>query len=172
MASPLVISTSLRDTSYSRAMADQLVVEYAALGANAEEIDLRKWPLPLCDGDAAYANPNVEKLSDRIKAAGTIIVATPVYNYDVNAAAKNLVELTGSSWEDKLVGFLCAAGGGSSYMSVMAMANSLMLDFRCLILPRFVYGVSDDFLSKTQPGPELARRIRQLAEDSLRIHRD
>jgi NAD(P)H-dependent FMN reductase len=172
MASPLVISTSLRNGSLSRAMADQLVVEFAALGTKAEEIDLRQWPLPLCDGDAAYADPNVEKLADRIKAARLIILAAPVYNYHVNAATKNLIELTGSAWEDKLVGFLCAAGGASSYMSVMNVANSLMLDFRCLILPRFVYGVSSDFVSTTQPGPELARRLRQLAEDSLKIRRD
>jgi NAD(P)H-dependent FMN reductase len=172
MDRPLVISTSLRDASYSRAMADQLIVEFAALGTKADELDMRRWPLPLCDGDAAYADPNVDKVAERIRSAGLIIVATPVYNYDVNAAAKNLVELTGSAWEDKLVGFLCAAGGGSSYMSVMAMANSLMLDFRCLILPRFVYGVSGDFVSKTQPGPELTRRIHQLAEDALKIRRD
>ena len=39
-----------------------------------------------------------------------IVLATPVYNYHVSAATKNLIELTGSAWEDKLVGFLCAAG--------------------------------------------------------------
>jgi FMN reductase len=38
---------------------------------------------------------------------------------------------------NKVVGFLCAAGGKSSYMSVMRLANSLMLDFRCLIIPHF-----------------------------------
>jgi NAD(P)H-dependent FMN reductase len=172
MLSPLVISTSLRNGSLSRAMADQLVIEYAAVGAKAEEIDLRQWPLPLCDGDAAYADPSVEKLASKIQAASVIILATPVYNFHVSAATKNLIELTGSAWEDKLVGFLCAAGGASSYMSVMQMANSLMLDFRCLILPRFVYGVSSDFVSTTQPGPELSGRLRQLAEDSLKIRRD
>ena len=172
MDHPLVISTSLRSGSLSRAMADQLVVEYAALGAKAEEIDLRKWPLPLCDGDAAYAEPSVEKLANHITAAGVVILATPVYNYHVSAATKNLIELTGSAWEDKLVGFLCAAGGASSYMSVMNVANSLMLDFRCLILPRFVYGVGSDFISTTQPGPELSRRIFSESSASWRSRRD
>ena len=72
-----------------------------------------------------------------------MIVAAPVYNYDVSASAKNMIELTGNAWEDKMVGFLCAAGGMSSYMSVMAYANSLMLDFRCVIIPRFVYATGD-----------------------------
>jgi len=49
---------------------------------------------------------------------------------------KNMIELTGSAWEDKIVGFLCAAGGHASYMSVMAYAiYSLMLDFVRIIPP-------------------------------------
>lgn len=171
MSYPLVISTSLREGSLSRAMARRLTLDYAALGVNPVEADLRKLPLPLCDGDAAYADPNVDTFAKLIEAASPIIVATPVYNYDVNAALKNLVELTGSAWEGKVVGFICAAGGASSYMSVMAMANSLMLDFRCLIIPRFVYGVSADFEASRQPGEDLSRRIRQLAEESLKIRR-
>ena len=58
---------------------------------------------------------------------------------------KNMIELTGSAWEDKIVGFLCAAGGHTSYMSVMSYANSLMLDFRCVIIPRFAFATSDAF---------------------------
>jgi FMN reductase len=94
-------------------------------------LDLREMDLPLCDADACYAHPAAKKLSAAIAAEDGLIVAAPVYNYDVSASAKNMIELTGSAWEDKVVGFLCADGGMSSYMSVMAYANSLMLDFRC-----------------------------------------
>jgi len=83
--------------------------------------------------------------------------------------AKNLLELTGGSWENKTVGFLCAAGGSSSYMSIMGLANSLMLDFRCLIIPRFVYAKGDDFTAKQQPTAKLAERLTTLAEASIRI---
>ena len=172
MPHPLVISTSLREGSLSRAMAQRLVLDYVALGAEPVEADLRRLPLPLCDGGDAYSDPNVGTFATLIEKASPIIVATPVYNFDVNAALKNLIELTGSAWEGKIVGFICAAGGATSYMSVMAMANSLMLDFRCLIIPRFVYGVSGDFSATLQPGEELARRIQQLAVESLKIRRD
>ena len=68
--------------------------------------------------------------------------------YDLNAAAKNFIELTGRAWTNKVVGFICAAGGKGSYMSVTSFMNSLMLDFRCIIIPRFVYtdasGFDDD----------------------------
>ena len=171
MSSPLILSTSLRASSLSRAMAAQLSLAYAALGVPHDDVDLREFPLPLCDGEAAYGDGNVGKLAARVQAAGPIIIATPVYNYDVNAAVKNLIELTGQAWEDKVVGFLCAAGGSSSYMAVMAVANSLMLDFRCLIIPRFVYAVSGDFADNLVCGEALTVRIRQLAEDSLKIRR-
>jgi len=150
-------------------MAEALVENYASLNLPHRLIDLRDHVLPLCDGAAAYGHPHVATLSELIKAARVIIVATPIYNYDVNAVVKNLVELTGSSWENKTVGFLCAAGGAGSYMSSMSLANSLMLDFRCLIIPRFVYAKGDDFTIEKRPTPELAARIKQLAEASVKI---
>ena len=156
----LVISSSLRPGSLSRQLGELLAQEFAAAG---EHVDLREYPLPLCDGEAAYSDPNVEKLSAKISAARVIVIATPIYNFDANAAVKNLVELTGSAWEDKIVGFACAAGGALSYMSVMGLANSLMLDFRCVIIPRFVYATGDDFEGDRVPKPEIAKRIKQLA---------
>jgi len=156
----LVISTSLRGASLSRRVGELLVEEFGKEGGH---VDLRDFPLPLCDGESAYGDPNVEKLNAKIAAARVLIVATPIYNYDANAGAKNLLELTGSAWEDKIVGFLCAAGGHNSYMSIMGFANSLMLDFRCLIIPRFVYATSEDFQGDRVPRPDLVKRIKQLA---------
>jgi NAD(P)H-dependent FMN reductase len=165
----LIVSTSLRSASLSRIMAESVAAAYVKLGVSHQVIDLREFVLPLCDGEAAYGHPHVTTLSALIEAARVIIVATPIYNYDANAATKNLVELTGSAWENKTVGFLCAAGGHSSYMSIMSLANSLMLDFRCLIIPRFVYAKGEDFIAKKQPTPDLAARIIALAEASVKI---
>jgi FMN reductase len=165
----LIISASLRSSSLSRAMAETLRGEYAIRSVPHQLIDLREFTLPLCDGEAAYGHPHVKTLSALVEAARVVVLATPIYNYDANAAAKNLVELTGGAWEDKTVGFLCAAGGGSSYMSIMGLANSLMLDFRCLIIPRFVYAKGDDFTDEKRPTPDLAGRIAALAEVSIKI---
>ena len=165
----LVISASLRTASLSRVMAEAVLAAYAKLGVTHQLVDLREYVLPLCDGEAAYGHPHVTTLSELIEAARVIIVATPIYNYDANAAVKNLVELTGSAWEDKTVGFLCAAGGASSYMSIMSLANSLMLDFRCLVIPRFVYAKGDDFTSEKLPTPDLTGRIEELAKVSVKI---
>lgn len=160
----LIISASLRPGSVSR-----LLGQFLAQELDGDFIDLREFPLPMCDGDAAYDDPNVETLRARIEAARVIFLAVPIYNYYANAAAKNLVELTGGAWEDKIVGFACAAGGYSSYMSVMSLANSLMLDFRCIILPRFVYATGDDLTDGTITSPEIKKRLKQLADSARRL---
>src|SRR5260370_24141103 len=108
--------------------------------------------------------PGSKKLSADIEAAHGILIAAPVYNYDVAAATKNMIELTGSVWEDKIVGFLCAAGGMGSYMSVMAYANTLMLDFRCVIIPRFVFATSEGVDGDNILHKKVVPRIETLAD--------
>jgi FMN reductase len=165
----LIVSTSLNPTSNSRLLAQESARLLAAEGEDGQFLDLRDHPLPLCDGDAAYGHPHVARVRDRIAAADAVIVATPIYNYDGNAALKNLIELTGRAWENKTVAFLCAAGGKSSYMSVMALANSLMLDFRCLIVPRFVYATEEDFADRRITSAEQLRRVAQLVQATVRL---
>lgn len=147
----LVLSGSLKPESKSRILAQLSHALLLAQGAEAVYADLRDFPLPLCDGDAAYSSPEVGRLRDLVQEASGIIVATPIYNYYGSAAVKNAIELTGGAWEDKTVAFLCAAGGQSSYMSVMALANNLMLDFRCVIVPRFVYATGAAFANGESP---------------------
>ena len=114
-------------------------------------------------------NPQVKNLRDKIKNSKAIIFAVPIYNYDVNSAAKNLIELTGDAWTNKIIGFLCAAGGRGSYMSVMSLANSLMLDFRCIIIPRFVYSTGEAFDGEKVVDPDLEERINDLVIEINRI---
>ena len=65
----LVFATSLRPGSHSRLMAEQLVRDYEKLGAVAEMLCLRENPLPMCDGDAAYDDPRVAPIAEKIRAA-------------------------------------------------------------------------------------------------------
>jgi NAD(P)H-dependent FMN reductase len=172
----LVISGSLRTNSRSRLLAKEATNQLEKSGQPVELLDLREYPLPLSDGGAAYEHPNVTTLNAKIKAADAILVAVPIYNFDINAAVKNLIELTGSAWEDKVVGFVCAAGGRASYMSVMNIGNDLMLDFRCLIVPRFVYAVSSDFSensdgSVTLASSEIRERLQSIAQELIRLGR-
>jgi FMN reductase len=164
----LVISCSLNPDSRSRLLCQTAYDELKG-SFSAEFVDLRDLSLPLCDGAAAYGHPSVAPLAEKIQAAKCVLVGVPVYNYYANAAAKNMVELTGRAWSDKVVGFLCAAGGRSSYMSVMSFANSLMLDFRCLIIPRFVYADRDAFDQGTIHDPDVSKRITEMVNTATKL---
>jgi FMN reductase len=169
MSEYLVVSTSGNPESNSRKMGKVAYEFLCRQNVDCKWMDLAELDLPLCDADACYAHPAARKLDSAVESAKGVLVAAPVYNYDVSASAKNMIELTGSSWEDKIVGFLCAAGGMSSYMSVMAYANSLMLDFRCVIIPRFAYATADSFDDETISDQEVLQRIEQVAGELIRF---
>lgn len=165
----LILSASLNADSNSRLLAQEARRILEQEGKTVEWLDLREYPLPLCDAGPAYGHPHVAAVAERVRAATAILVATPVYNYDANAAVKNLIELTGDAWENKVVGFLCAAAGLSSYMSIMALANSLMLDFRSVIVPRFVYATSAAFGAGRIVDAEIRRRVAELVRATARL---
>lgn len=167
----VIISCSLSPKSRS-AIAAGLLAEYvSAQGDDVELFDLREIELPFCDAGACYGHPNVVKLKEAISSAGAVTIATPIYNYGVGGGTRNLVALTGDSWTEKVVSFVCAAGGPGSYMAVMNVANSLMLDFRAFVVPRFVYVTGKAFNeSRTKlVDQEVLDRIKQLAAELNRV---
>jgi len=164
-----VFSCSLRNDSHSAIMArfafDRL--QYGKF--NTSFHNLSDYDLPICDGGDCYSHPQVLELSREIKSTDGIIIASPVYNFNVCASAKNLLELTGESWTDKVVGFICAAGGERSYMSIMSFANSLMLDFRCVIIPRFVFATGQAFDGDKIIDSGIEERLEELTQNLVRF---
>ncbi|MEM6689508.1 MAG: NADPH-dependent FMN reductase [Planctomycetota bacterium] len=165
----LTISSSLHPTSRSRVLASACVERLNSLDQSVELFDLSQTALPPCDGAAAYGDPEVQRLAGLIQSADGILVASPIYNYDVNAAIKNAVELTGKAWTGKVVGFMVAAGGQGSYMSVMGLCNSLMLDFRCVIVPRFIYATGESFEGNELADEQIQERVNQLVDETIRM---
>lgn len=165
----LVISSSLNPKSKSYLLARAAYDKLIGSNVDADFLDLRKIKLPQCDGARYGDNKNVQRVAKRIAQAQCIIFAVPIYNFGVASAAKNLIELTGDAWRDKTVGFLCAAGGKSSFMSVMGLANSLMLDCRCLIIPRFVYADSSAFCAEQISDTKIVERIDELVSYARKL---
>ena len=159
----LIVSCSLNKNSKSKILAN-----YASTLYNEEIkfLDLQTMDLPFCDGDKCYDNPTVKELSQLVKESKSIIIASPIYMYDLNAAAKNFMELTGRAWTKKIVGFICAAGGKGSYMSVTSYMNSLMLDFRCIVVPRFVYTDGSGFDENYNIKSNIKERIKELVNQT------
>jgi len=164
-----IVSCSLNTESRSHRLSLAAAESVRAEGATVDLVDLREWKLPICDGGNSYRHRSVEPLSEMFNRASAILVSAPVYNYDLNAAAKNIVEMTGQSWTDKPVGFLCAAGGERSYMSPIGFANSLMFDFRCLIIPRFVYCTKADLDVDGDFGAPILERVNELAHTTVTL---
>ena len=54
-------------------------------------------------------------------------------------------------------------------MSVMGLANSLMLDFRCLVIPRFVYTTGKSFEQGKLVDPQLEERLEELAATFVKL---
>lgn len=165
----LVLSASLNPGSRSRILASACRDRLDSLDRDISWFDLAETPLPFCDGATAYGDPNVVELGNLIEAADAIFIASPVYNFDVNAAIKNAVELTGKKWTGKVVAMMLAAGGAGSYMSAMGLANSLMLDFRCHIVPRFVYATGESFEGDHLADEEIQSRVELLVDETLHL---
>ena len=136
---------------------------------DVEFFDLQENPLPMCDGDECYDLPEVLAFREKVENAEGIIMAIPVYNFNVSSGAKNVVELGGRMLYDKTFGFICAAGAKSSYMSVMSLANSLMIDFRCYIIPKFVYATKHDFENNKIINSDIEERIEELGKELIRV---
>jgi NAD(P)H-dependent FMN reductase len=165
----LVLSTSLNSNSKSRRIAKRIQARLEEQGASVDWVDLQDHPLPFCDGQDSNKDPRALAMRKKVEEADGILMAAPIYNYDVNAAAKNFIELTGRAWTGKVVALAVAAGGQRSGMSPLGMMNSLMLDFRCIVLPRFVYISRGSYTDDGQPDEASMERIRELSDELIRI---
>jgi FMN reductase len=157
-----IISSSLNQVSNSRILANEALQAAQLLAIEARVIDLRDFPLALCDGEASFSQPQVEQLTAALRGSTAFILASPIYNYDVSAALKNMIEHVGGELTDKVVGFIGAAGGQRSYMAPLQFLNSLMLDFRSLLVPRFVYAGRESFRDGTLAEEGLRERVKEL----------
>jgi FMN reductase len=162
-------SRSTNPKGLARSLARTVEGTAFGLGVPSQWLELSAHELPLCAGGESAEHPAAKQLTNTIRLAPAVLVVAPVYNYTFNAATKNLIELTGAAWADKVVGILCTAGGRSSYMAPLSLANSLMLDFGCLIIPRFVYATADDFDAHRSASPDLQRRVRELVERTAKL---
>jgi NAD(P)H-dependent FMN reductase len=148
----IVISCSLHPQSRSFVLARDMMANLQNLDVDARLYDLRNYQLPFCDDGPAYDHPHSLEITQAIASAQTVLLGLPVYNFDVNAAAKNLLELAGDAWNNKLVGFLC------------------------MVIPRFVYAVGADFGDDRLPtmhvtSQTIRERLQQLAQATVALTR-
>jgi FMN reductase len=164
-----IIGTSLNEESKSQLLAETFETHLLEAGYSCERIDLRLLALPFSGSGESWGSSNASNLKASVDRSSHVVFAVPIYCYDVNSAAKNVIELIGQAFTRKVVSFICSAGGSSSYMSVMGFANHLMLDFRSVVVPRFIYvddsGWDEGLILK----PEIEDRMNLLLDDMREI---
>ena len=162
----ITICANLTESSSTKTLSELVHQNILEHDKNASFISMHDYPIPICDGRESFSNQNVQRLNEQLENAKGFVLATPVYNYTINSTLKSLIEHCGSAFKNKTIGFICTAGGEKSYMSMMPTINSMMLDFRCIVLPRFLYVTSANFNSdKTITDPEILKRITQFSEE-------
>ena len=165
----LIVSTSLAPDSRSRILCRELAQRLTAGGAQVAELDLVDLAPPFCGGPGYQEHSATRLLYTAIAAADAVTLGLGIYNYTASAVAKTAVELGGKAWTGKVVSMLCAAGGQSSYMAAMSLVNALMLDFRCVLLPRFVYATGEAFADGKLVDAGVAARLAELAIEQERF---
>jgi FMN reductase len=151
----LVITTSLNPQSNSAIMAREAYEMLKLGGQDVEWLDLRNYDLPFCNGigQSAYSAPLVKEVHDKILKADGILLASPIYNYSISAAAKNLIELTttsykdilsGKAWKNKVVGFIGGCGTPNSLLAPLGVLGGLVVDSQITLVPGYVLGTRDD----------------------------
>jgi chromate reductase len=172
-----VIATSLDPESRSAWLCALAARQLAAQGHDVTHLDLRGTPLPPFDNvqgpRGCYGHPNAALYHRAIDGADGVLLGVPVYNWGVGSGAKALVELTGSSdverglhgaWFDRPVTFLVSGGLDHGYLSHGAFAFGLMVDFRCVVNPHFVYATSAHWDAPEVPGTWLAERLERTVD--------
>lgn len=161
-----LVSCSLDPASRSRVLAGLAAEKLRSAGHEVDLIDLRDHLLPLFDNASAHEHPSVASLNKAIDVADGVLIAAPIYNWSLGGAAKTFLEITGSTdairqtpWFDKVVTFLCAGGLPHSYMAHLNLANSMMLDFKCVINPYHVYVTERDFPPDGHPNQAVLARL-------------
>ncbi|XP_062174743.1 NADPH:quinone oxidoreductase [Alnus glutinosa] len=141
---------SLRKGSYNRGLIRSAIELSKGIdGLHIEYIDIA--PLPMLntdlEGEGTFP-PAVEAFRQQIKAADSILFASPEYNYSVTAPLKNAIDWASrppNVWGDKAAAIVSAGGGfGGGRSQYHLRQIGIYLDLHFINKPEF-------FLNAFQP---------------------
>ena len=167
------ISSSLSPTSRSETLGRLCVDALIKRGVDAEIVSLKGKIPSGFDDSTIYESSGYLELHELTAAADGLIFASPVYNWGLCAELKKFVECIGSTPEDgsrkgaffdKVITFVVSAGLPHSYMASASMANSMMIDFKCIINPYTAY-----IYNRHWEGDELIDEARLRLEKSMMV---
>jgi NAD(P)H-dependent FMN reductase len=144
----LIISSSLDVASRSERLAKMCSDYLADAGHDARFLSLKDHRLEGFDNGQLHDSKSYLELHQAVTEADGLVFASPIYNWGCCAELKKFVEYVGSTppdgtkrgaFFDKVVTFVNSAGLPHSYMAFTSLANSMMLDFKCIVSPYNIY---------------------------------
>ncbi len=177
MAEPklLTISGSLRKGSYNRMLLSEAAAAFGP--AEVTEADLH---LPLYDGDLEQAEgvpAKVAVLTEQIREADAIVIASPEYNKGISGVLKNALDwvsrVPGNVLSQKPIVVVSAAAGRTGGEVAQFMTLSCLASFQACIIPGpgvLVAGAGNEFddsgkLTSESYRKALAARMEMLRKE-------
>jgi len=165
------LSGSLRDRSHTRVALERALEAAAAAGATTGCIDLREYDLPVFDADDREAG-DAPALLERVEAADSLLLGTPVYHGSYSSALKNAVDYCGfDEFRDTTCGLVAVSGGGlpgGTFDHLRAVCTTL----NAWVIPRptAVRQASSriDYETGTVTDEDVAERLARLGETAVR----
>lgn len=155
----LILSTSLSSQSRSRILCRYAYQTAQQRRLDAGLVDLQDHRvLPY----GMEGSKGLDIIGKEMEGASAFLIGHPLYNFNMSAILKAVLERFGEHFEGKVAGLMVAAGGRHGYMSVMSVATTLMLDFRTWVVPRFVFASRDEFEAEEIPSNDIRSRVEQL----------
>jgi NAD(P)H-dependent FMN reductase len=164
----VVLNAGLAPSGLTQVLSRAALDAVARHGGAGEHLDVQdERVLPYFE----EGSDGAEHLRERLQQAEGVIICFPVYNFNMNATLKSVIEHCGPGLTGKVVGLMATAGGRFGYMSVLSVVQSLMFDLRAWIVPRQVYAVTEDFEESQIISEDVRRRVDQLAQDTTDMAR-
>jgi NAD(P)H-dependent FMN reductase len=133
---PLVVGVvgSLNDGSVTRQATRHALEAAEKRGARTELLDLREYDLPAFDPNVDPPADAVE-LTDRIEAADSVLLGTPMYHGSYSSVLKTALDYCGfDEFEDTTVGLLAVSGGGFP-LPALSHLREVCRAFEAWVLP-------------------------------------
>ncbi|MFB6184917.1 MAG: NADPH-dependent FMN reductase [Haloarculaceae archaeon] len=166
----VAICGSLRDASYTRIALGRALDAAADAGASTELLDLRTFDLPVYDADADDAG-DAPDLRERVGAADSVVLGSPMYHGSYSAPLKNALDYCGfDEFEHKTVGLLGVAGGSFPITSLEHL-RSVARALNAWVIPHqaAIPDSSSAFENGEFVDADTERRVATLGRETVRF---
>ncbi|USO01994.1 MAG: NAD(P)H-dependent oxidoreductase [Alphaproteobacteria bacterium] len=146
----IILSCSLSQNSFGDKIGRYIEEKYEQF----ELINVSECEFGLCDGfdGKAFENPKLLTLQKKLEKALGVIIISPIYNFDVSATCKNLMDLLSKPYKDilsgkslyhKVISFIGTCCFGHSYMAPLNFLANTMLAHEAFIFPKYTLVTKD-----------------------------